>query len=66
MSGTLGNALRTICGRMRFGHETLIRAFCANLRRGQAPPVDGVQGRLVVALLEEITTALAAAALGRG
>jgi predicted dehydrogenase len=62
MGGTLGNAIRTICGRMRFGHETLIRAFYGNLRRGQPPPVDGAQGRLVVALLEEITTALAAAA----
>ena len=66
MAGTLGNAIRTICGRMRFGHETLIRAFYGNLRRGQAPPVDGAQGRLVVALLEEITAALVAAAPGRG
>ena len=65
MGGTLGNALRAICGRMRFGHESLIRAFYANLRRGQAPPVDGAQGRLVVALLEQITATLAAAP-GRG
>lgn len=64
MAGTLGNAIRTICGRMRFGHETLIRVFYGNLRRGQAPPVDGAQGRLVVALLEEITAGLAAAAPG--
>jgi len=66
MGGTLGNAIRTICGRMRFGHERLIRAFYDNLRRGQPPPVDGAQGRLVVGLLEEITATLAAAAPGRG
>jgi len=66
MGGTLGNAIRTICGRMRFGHERLIRAFYDNLRRGQSPPVDGAQGRLVVGLIEEITATLAAAAPGRG
>jgi predicted dehydrogenase len=65
LGGTLGNAVRTVCGRMRFGHEALIGAFYANLRRGEAPPVDGAEGRLVVALLEEITAALAAAP-GRG
>jgi predicted dehydrogenase len=62
--GTLGNALRTVCGRMRFGHESLIRAFYANLRRGGAPPVGGAEGRLVVTLLEEINAALAATAPG--
>jgi hypothetical protein len=49
----------------RFGHEALIRAFYGILRRGQAPLVDGAQGRLVVAMLEEITAALTAAP-GRG
>ena len=66
MSGTLGNALRTIRGRMRFGHENLD----PHLLRQPAPRPGAAgrwrQGRLVVALLEEITAALAAAASGRG
>ena len=66
MGATPARAIRKVRGRVWSGHETLIRAGDANLRRGQAPPVDGAQGRLVVALLDGISAALAAAAPGRG
>ena len=65
LSGTLCNAVKTLTGRMRFGHETLIRTFYANLRNGVEPPVGAAQGRVVVALLEEISAALTATAPAR-
>jgi hypothetical protein len=66
MGGAPARAIRKVRGRIWSGHETLIRACDANLRRGQAPPVDGARGRLVGARLDGTTAALAAAAPGRG
>lgn len=62
LGGTLCNAAKTLTGRMRFGHEALIRTFYANLQNGKEPPVGAAQGRVVVVLLEEISAALAATA----
>jgi len=56
---TLGNAVLTLTGRLRRGHETLISAYYEAVARGAAPPVTAEEGLATVALLDQIWDALA-------
>jgi predicted dehydrogenase len=58
VGGVAGNALGYLTGRLKFGHELLIRDFVDSLLNGGRPPVTGEEGREVVRVMEMIVARL--------
>jgi len=56
--GIAGNALGYLTGRLKFGHELLIKGFIDSLMKGGKPPVTGEEGREVVKVMEMIVDRL--------
>ncbi len=56
--GIAGNALGYLTGRLKFGHELLIKSFVDSILNGGRPPVTGEEGREVVKVMEMIVARL--------
>jgi predicted dehydrogenase len=56
--GIAGNAMRYLTGRLKFGHELLIKGFIESILHGGEPPVTGEAGREVVRVMAMIVDRL--------
>jgi predicted dehydrogenase len=58
MGGITRNAFGYLRGRLKFGHELLIKQFITAILTGDRPPVTGEEGREVVKVMEMVVSRL--------